>query len=116
MSDQGSILNEVKKVLGMEPEYTAFDTDVIMHINSVFATLHQLGVGPSTPFQITDKEAKWAGFIDTASIASVKSYMWAKVRLMFDPPTTSFGIDALKGVITEFEWRLNVAGDRSSDD
>lgn len=104
-----SILNTIKKMLGVDSSYTAFDTDIIVHINSAFATLNQLGVGPTTPFYISDASANWSSFIgDKTGIESVKSYIYAKVRLAFDPPTTSFAIDALNKMCTEFEWRLNV--------
>ena len=104
-----SILNTIKKVLGIDPGYDAFDIDIIMHINMVFSGLHQLGVGPVEPFSITDQTATWAEFTGTnRAIESVKSYVWAKVRLSFDPPATSFAIDALNKMCTELEWRLNV--------
>lgn len=104
-----SVLNTTKKVLGVSSDYTVFDTDIIMHINSTFSTLHQLGVGPVEPFSITDSSATWESFIGTnKAIESAKSYVWAKVKLAFDPPTTSFAIDALQKMCNEFEWRLNV--------
>lgn len=103
------ILDTTKKILGISPEYDAFDIDIIMHINTVFSTLHQLGVGPVTPFIITDNTDVWSSFTGTnTAIESVKSYVWAKVRLSFDPPTTSFGIEALERLCKELEWRLNV--------
>lgn len=105
-----SILNTTKKLLGIEAEYTAFDMDVLMHINSTFATLHQLGVGPIVPFEIEDEEAVWADFIlDTPNINSVKTYMYMKVRLAFDPPSTSYGITAMEAQTKEYEWRLEAA-------
>lgn len=104
-----SILNTIKKMLGIDSTYTAFDTDIIVHINSAFSTLHQLGVGTETPFYISDSSANWSTFFGTnTAIESVKSYIYAKVRLAFDPPTTSFAIDALNKMCTEFEWRLNI--------
>lgn len=107
MSD--SVLNTTKKVLGLAPEYDAFDVDVIMHINMAFSILHQLGVGPTEPFSISDDTAVWASFTGAnKAIESVKSYVWAKVRLSFDPPSTSFAIDALEKLCKELEWRLNV--------
>lgn len=110
MADQDSILTSVKKVLGLDENYTAFDIDIIMHINSTFAGLHQMGVGPEDGFIIEDKEPKWADFIgETKNISSVKSYMAAKVKLLFDPPATSFAIAATEKVIAEYEWRLTAA-------
>ena len=104
-----SILDDIKKLLGIEPEYTQFDQDVILHINSVFALIHQLGAGPQDQvFFIQDKTNTWDEFIaDKTAINMVKSYIYAKVRLMFDPPQTSFGITALEKVAAEFESRLN---------
>jgi len=104
-----SILDTTKKMLGVSPDYDIFDIDIIMHINSTFSTLHQLGVGPDVPFSITDSSANWSSFIGAKTgIESVKSYVWAKVKLAFDLPTTSLAIDALQKMCTEFEWRLNV--------
>lgn len=116
MSTQDSILDSVKKVSRVAPEDTAFDVDFIMHINSVFADLNQLGVGPYTVFEITDKEATWAQFIgENHAINAVRSYMCNRVRLLFDPPANSFGIEALKGQIKEHEWRLLVAAEEFRD-
>lgn len=104
-----SILTSVKKVLGLAESYTAFDVDVTMHINSVFGTLNQLGVGPAQTFAIADKTENWEDFLeDNDAINAVKTYMYLKVRLVFDPPPTSFGIAAMKDQILEHEWRLNV--------
>lgn len=103
-----SILGTTKKALGLPDEYDVYDLDVIMHINSVFATLHQLGVGPlDAAFVIDSKDNKWSDFFgDEKNVNSVKSYMYLKVRLAFDPPSTSFAIDAVKEQIKELEWRL----------
>lgn len=108
-----SILNTTKKLLNIPADYDAFDLDVIIHINSVFATLHQLGVGPVGSFSIENDGPKWSDFLpsNNPELVSVKSYMAAKVRMMFDPPTTSFAIDALGKIISEFEWRLNVGSE-----
>lgn len=103
-----SILTSIKKLLGIAADYTDFDTDIIMHINSVFLVLKQLGVGPHEGFQIQDDTAVWTDFIAADNIGLVKSYMYLKVRLMFDPPTNAALLDAMKSQIAEFEWRLNV--------
>ena len=104
-----SILTSTKKVLGLAEDYTAFDEDIKMHINSVLGTLNQLGVGPAESFEISDKEDTWEDFLGTKkNLNAVKTYMYLKVRLVFDPPTTSFGINAMKDQILEHEWRLNV--------
>mgnify|MGYP001772142203 CR=1 FL=1 len=105
-----SILDSIKKMLGLTPEYTQFDTDIIMHINSVFMILTQLGVGPSEGFAIEDNETTWTEFVpDIKKVSGIKSYMYAKVRVVFDPPTSSVVMDSLTRIITEYEWRLNVA-------
>lgn len=108
-----SILTSIKKLLGIEEEYTHFDADIIMHINSVFMILHQLGVGPSEGFSISDKTATWDEFIpeDNPKFLAVKTYMHHKVKLLFDPPLSSAVMEATKNVISEFEWRLNIAAE-----
>lgn len=103
-----SILDTTKKMLGFDRSYTAFDLDILTHINSTFFTLQQLGIGPKTGFVITDREATWGAYLAGDDISAVKSYMFLKVRMLFDPPTTSFANDAIKAQITELEWRLNV--------
>lgn len=104
-----SILNSTKKALGLDAGYDAFDPDIIMHINSVFSTLQQLGVGPEDAFAIEDESSTWDSFIGSnKNINSVKSYMYLRVRLLFDPPATSFAIAAFEKQIKEVEWRLSV--------
>jgi hypothetical protein len=102
-----SILGSVKKALGISPEYDAFDLEITMHINSAFATLHQLGVGPEEEFFITDDSLIWDDFIgDMTGINSVKTYVVLKVKLIFDPPGTSFVLNAFQEQIKEYEVRL----------
>lgn len=102
-----SILNDIKHLLGIEPDYNVFDSDIIIHINSVFMTLHQLGVGPEKPFHITGDSETWGQFTrGRLDIMAVKTYIYLKVRLIFDPPTNSFTITALENQAKEFEWRL----------
>lgn len=109
-----SILTSTKKVLGIDESYTAFDVDIIMHINSVFSTLHQLGIGPDNGFMITDATATWDAFLgDDPRLNSIKTYMYLRVRLLFDPPATSFHINALENQIKELEWRLHVVREYS---
>lgn len=104
-----SILTETKKVLGIDENYTVFDTDIKMHINTAFTTLQQLGVGPLTGFMITDHAPSWDNFTDAdINLNAVKTYVYLRVRLLFDPPTTSFALEAMKEQIRELEWRLNV--------
>lgn len=104
-----SILDSIKKLLGIEAEYVEFDTDIIIHINTVFAVAHQVGVGDqSEPFVLVDKDQVWEDFVQGATqINMVKTYVYLKVKLAFDPPSTSFGTNALKDQILEYEARLN---------
>lgn len=111
-----SILTSVKKMLGIPEEYEQFDMDIIMHINSVLMILTQLGVGPEEGFAIADKTDEWDDFIgDNVLLELVKSYVYLKVRLIFDPPQSSSIIEAMNRQINEFEWRINVAVDPSSN-
>lgn len=104
-----SILKSIKKLLGISDEETNFDSDLIMHINSVFAILNQMGVGPSKCFEIIDDTAVWSDFIEEdASFNNVKTYIYLKVRLVFDPPLSSSVLSAIERQISELEWRLNV--------
>jgi len=103
-----SILTTVKKILGVDATYTTFDVDIITHINSVFFTLNQLGIGPADGFAIEDATAVWDDFLGTdLRLNAVKTYMYLRVRLLFDPPTASYLIEATRQQIQEFEWRLN---------
>lgn len=109
-----SILTSIKKLLGISEDYHQFDDDIIMHINTVFLNLTQLGVGPEAGFSIEDDSAEWSDFIDienNAQLHAVKSYMYLKVKLLFDPPLSSAVIESTNRMISELEWRLNVAVD-----
>ena len=107
-----SILTSIKKLLGMDADYTAFDTDVIIHINSALAILFQLGVGPDKGFRIRDDSATWQDFVgDDARLDDVKDYVYLKVKLLFDPPSSSAAIQSTESLISEIEWRLNVAAE-----
>lgn len=107
MSD--SILTTVKKLVGIDESYDAFDLDIITHINSAFSTLDQLGIGPEEGFMIEDDSATWGDFLgDDPRLNSVKSLIGLKVRVVFDPPATSFTLDAFNKQIEELQWRLNV--------
>jgi hypothetical protein len=109
-----SILTSTKKVLGIAESYDAFDTDIIMHTNSVFSTLQQLGVGPKEGFAIQDAEAKWDDFLlNDARLNVVKSYVYLRVRLLFDPPGTSYLISSLEKQAEEMAWRMNVSREQS---
>lgn len=105
-----SILTSTKKLSGIDASYEHFDADIVMYINSVFLNLKQLGVGPAEGFIIKDEDATWTDFIPDNEILreSTKAYMGAKVRLRFDPPSSSVLMTALTETIKEYEWRLNV--------
>ena len=112
-----SILTSVKKLLGLTEEYTAFDADLIMHINSVLMILRQMGVGPKEGFFISDKSATWNQFIaDPVKVEAVKAYVAVKVRLLgFDVPQSSVTKEALQNTASEMEWRLNVEHDHPEE-
>ena len=111
-----SILTSIKKLLGIEEEYTHFDADVIMHINSVFSDLTQIGVGPSEGFSISDSGPTWRDYTDNdPTIANVKQYIFLKVKLVFDPPTNSSVLASYERTIDKLEWRLNVAADTTEE-
>lgn len=107
-----SILTSIKKLLGIQEDYTHFDDDLIMHINSVFMILNQLGVGPEEGFIIEDDSAYWEDYIsDPVKLQAVKSYIHLKVKLIFDPPASSTIMECYKQMINELEFRLNVAAE-----
>lgn len=110
---ENGILTSVKKLLGIAEEYKHFDEDIIVHINSVFMILTQLGVGPSEGFSINDEFAVWTDFIgeDNKNFQSVKTYVYMKVKLIFDPPLSSAVLESMNRTISELEWRLNLAAD-----
>jgi hypothetical protein len=114
-----SILTSIKKLLGIEEDYTHFDADIVMHINSVFMILTQLGVGPSEGFIIEDKTKTWTDFLpnsDLAKLSAVKSFIYLKVRLLFDPPSSSAVIESTNKLISELEWRLNISAESFDDE
>lgn len=114
-SKMESILTSVKKMLGIVEEYEYFDPELIIHINSVFSTLAQLGIGPEAGFKIAGKSEEWTDFLDsTSNLEAVKSYVYLRVRLLFDPPTMSAVIDSMTRQISELEWRLNVAAESNT--
>ena len=106
---ENSILISTKKILGVSDTYTVFDLDIITHINASFSILSQLGLGPSDGFMIEDDTAVWSDFLSEGNeLSLVRTYVFLKARLLFDPPTTSFMIKAMTDQIQEYEWRLNV--------
>lgn len=108
-----SILISIKKLLGISEEYTNFDTDIIIHINSAFMVLNQLGVGPSDGFSIEDDSATWDEYIPTEykKLEAVKTYIYLKTKIVFDPPQSGTVMEAIKQSIKEYEWRLNVSAE-----
>lgn len=107
-----SILTSIKKLLGVAEDYAEFDEDIITHINSVFLNLTQLGVGPEEGFMIEDGTAVWEDFInDSVQLQAVKTYVYLKVKLLFDPPLSSSVTESINRMIAELEWRLNAAVD-----
>lgn len=109
MALEQSILKSIKKLLHMPAEMTEYDMDVIIHVNSAFSNLHQLGLGPDADFIIEDDSKTWNEYIGSDSyIQSVKTYVFLFVKLVFDPPTTSFVIEAYERQLAEHVWRLNV--------
>ena len=107
-----SILTSVKKLLGIAEEYEQFDADLIMHINTVFMILTQLGVGPAQGFIIEDKSTDWTEFIeDPVQLQALKSYMYLRVKVIFDPPLSSSVLESMNRMIAEFEWRLRLGAD-----
>ena len=108
-----SILTSIKKLLGITEDYDHFDADIIMHINTVFTILNQLGVGPSEGFRIEDDTTTWDDYISTDNLLfdSVKTYIHLRVKLLFDPPQSSGTTESYNRIINELEWRLNVTAD-----
>lgn len=111
MTDQmsDSILVTIKKMLGLEDAYTPFDTDVMIFINAALMNLTQLGVGSKEGYTISDYDTKWSDFLtNETKLGAVKTYVYLKVKMAFDPPTNSFVMDAMKQQAEEIGWRLNV--------
>lgn len=103
-----SILTDIKKNLGLAEAYTVFDPDIILYTNTTFSTLHQYGVGPEDTFVIEDSSSEWGDLsLPDDQLGMVKSWIYLKVRLLFDPPGTSFLIDAIKEQALELETRIS---------
>ena len=103
-----SILTSIKKMLGIAEDYEHFDLDIIIHINSALVTLTQIGVGPSEGFSIRDKSAIWKDFIENTKLEFIKTYVYLKVKSIFDPPPSAAAIESMKRTINELEWRISV--------
>lgn len=104
-----SILTSIKKLLGITAEYTHFDEDIVLQINSAFSVLTQLGVGPTEGFAIVDSSNVWTEFIDDPKLNFAKTFVFIKVKLAFDPPTSSALMDSYNRQLEEITWRLTVA-------
>lgn len=105
-----SILKSTKKILGVDPADDSFDLDIITHINTAFSTLTDLGVGPEDGFAIEDDTIEWGSYLpdDVVNLARVKTAVYLRTRLLFDPPTVGFVLDAIKEQLQETEWRLSI--------
>ena len=108
-----SILDSVKKIIGPSVSYNVFDPDLVMHINTIFFTLYQLGV-TEEPFSITGNDETWEDFHTGSDLEAVKTYVGLKARMYFDPPTNAALISAINEQIKELEFRINVAVDPKS--
>ena len=111
---ENSILTSIKKLIGMDEDYEYYDTDIIIHINTIFMYLSQIGIGPSDGFSISDETTTWEDFLpsDNKNFEAVKTYIYLKTRLIFDPPQSSSTMEAIKQTISELEWRLNVEAEQ----
>lgn len=104
-----SILNTIKKMIGFDPEYEAFDIDLIVHINSSFSVLNQLGLGPVSGFSISNAESLWSDYSTQPTVIEMaKQYIYYKTKLAFDPPASSSAANAIQTAISELEWRINI--------
>ena len=112
-----SILKTIKQLIGCPDDFEQFDLDLMIHINSAFATLTHLGVGPKEGYRITGADNVWREFEDDAQkLSLIKDYVYIKTRLLFDPPTSGSLMDSLKEQLKEMEWRLYMLYDPISED
>lgn len=114
-----SILSTIKKLLGVTDDYDYFDQDLLIHINSALMSLSQIGVRPSQDFYTLDKDTTWSEYLgydyqENIDFGSIKSYIYLKVKLLFDPPQNSFTIEAINKMITEMEWRINIVSENQN--
>lgn len=112
VSVSDSILNSTKKVLGIDAAYDAFDIDITMQINSALSTLTQLGIGPDNGFAIVDASDTWNDFLlddgNRLKLNNAKTYVYLRLRLIFDPPATSYVLTSFQEQVRELEWRMNI--------
>ena len=109
-----SVLTSIKKVLGIAEDYNHFNDDLILHINSVFLILNQIGVGPEEGFTISGESDNWEDFTTSNKLEHVKTYMYLKVKLIFDPPLSSAVMEAYNRIISELEWRILISGEEEN--
>lgn len=105
-----NILQSIKKMLGIQNEYNAFDQDILIHINTAFSILNQLNIGPDGGSEI-DEESTWDMYVDDANLTMIKTFIYLKVKLIFDPPSSSVIVDSINRTLSELEFRLYVEGD-----
>lgn len=110
-STPSSILNDVKQTLGLLPTDTAFDSDILMHINTVIAIISQIGVPVPIGFEVRDETTQWSDLFTNSLLNPIKSYMFLRVKLMFDPPASGFATDAVERQIQELEFRIHTEAD-----
>lgn len=114
--DSESILLSIKRLLGILPADDAFDEELKMHINGVFMTLHQLGVGPDEGFSISSYSETWSDFTSNLKLReTVRMFVYLKVRMIFDPPTSSAATDAINNRMSELEFRINVQAEGDAE-
>lgn len=118
-----SILNSIKKMLGLDPDYDVFDLDVTIHINAVLAAVTQLGIGPKGGFAISGDQETWSDFLGGGSglpsdpkTNLVQSYTYLRVRFLFDPPDGRYSIASYEAHLKELEWRLNILAEGAFDE
>lgn len=106
---EDSVLVSIRQKLGPSGEYDVFDPQLIDYINMAFSRLHQLGIGTKEPFAITGSSERWSDFIPTGDLEAIRTYVYLKVRLLFDPPESSFVLQEYRRAIEELEWEMNTA-------
>lgn len=109
-----SILLSIKKLLGIDSSYTVFDSDIILHINTAFAILNQLGIGPNEGYMIDSEHQYWDEYMSDISLNMVKSFIFLNVRLNFDPPSSTALLESMKNTLNELTWRLELEGQNKS--
>lgn len=112
MAVETKILTSIKKVLGIAEDYTVYDEDITMHANAAFSTLQQLKVGPANGFILQTGNETWDSVFTDPLLSMIKTYIYLKVRLTFDPPDKAYVLSAMQENVKELEWRMNVLAER----